>query len=211
MICHHPSAETLLAYAAGTLRAGHALVVSAHFQGCTACQHATAEFEAIGGAVLDSLPPENLLPNAFTQALTALESTPKYIAPPSGPVRFPSNTPIPKALYGTRIGRWLWVGRGVYYSRVHVPWAPAEHVMLIRVSANRPVITHSHGGREFTQILQGSYRDETGYYQKGDMAEEDHETKHQPRAGDEGCLCLAALEDGLRLPWFKSLTKRSAA
>lgn len=211
MIRHHPSTETLLAYAAGTLRAGHALVVSAHLQGCTTCQHTTAALETLGGAVLDALPPDNLLPDAFTRALGALDDTPEYVGPPSAPARFPANIHLPRALSGTRIGRWLWVGRGVRYSRVHLPWAPREHVMLIRVAANRPVITHSHGGREFTQILQGSYRDETGYYQQGDMAEEDNETKHQPRAGAEGCLCLAALEDGLRLSWFKALTTRSAA
>lgn len=216
MIRHHPSTETLLAYAAGTLRAGHALVVSAHLQGCIECQHASARLEAIGGALLEDLPPDTLPADAFTQALAALEhkadeSNPRHAPPLPAPKRFPTNFPMPQALHGTRVGRWIWVGRGVYYSRLHLPWAPQEHVMLIRVAANRPVISHSHGGREFTQILQGSYHDETGYYQQGDMAEETHETKHQPCAGEQGCLSLAALENGLRLPWLKGLINRSAA
>lgn len=211
MIHHHPSTETLLAYAAGTLRAGHALVVSAHLEECATCQQTTARLAALGGVLLDALPPDNLPADAFTRALAALEDINVPAAPPRGPARFPAHLPLPQALYGTRLGRWLWVGRGVYYSRVHLPWAPKEHVMLIRVAANHPVIAHSHGGREFTQILQGSYRDETGSYQQGDMAEENQETRHQPRAGEQGCLCLAALEDGVRLPWFKILAKRSAA
>lgn len=211
MTHHHPSTETLLAYAAGTLRAGHALVVCAHLQECLACQQSTARLASLGGALLDSLPPDNLPADAFARTLAALEDKP---APPKHqcpPARFPAHIPLPQALYGTRLGRWLWVGRGVYYSRVHLPWASQEHVMLIRVAANRPVLAHSHGGREFTQILQGSYSDETGVYQQGDMAEENQETRHQPRAGEQGCLCLAALEDGLRLPWFSALARRSVA
>lgn len=211
MIRHHPSTETLLAYAAGTLRAGHALVVTAHLQGCSDCQRSVAKLEALGGTLLEDLPPDTLPPDAFARTLAALENTPARAKPIAEPAYLPSNTLMPQALSATRIGRWLWVGRGVHYSRVYLPWAPKERVMLIKVAANRPVIAHSHGGREFTQILQGSYHDEAGSYQCGDMTEEDHQTTHQPRAGEQGCLCLAALEDGLRLPWLKNLTKRSAA
>ncbi len=82
--------------------------------------------------------------------------------------------------------------------------------MLLRVAANRRVLSHSHGGAEFTQILHGSFQDETGQYAAGDLAEEDEHTNHQPHAGPQGCLCLASLEGGLRLPWLNRLTRRFA-
>ena len=111
---------------------------------------------------------------------------------------------------GVELGRWLWVGPGVRYSRVFLPWAPRENVMLLRVAANQRVISHSHGGEEFTQVLQGGFTDSTGHYAAGDMAEADGDLVHQPWAGAEGCLCLAALEGGLRLPWLRRFTRRTA-
>ena len=215
MIHHHPSTQTLLAHAAGTLRPGHKLVVDTHLHVCSTCQQTKWRLESLGGVLLEDLPPDSLAPDAFARALAALDET---SAPPCPSVSSAGHQPgwssaekLPRTLWGTEIGRWLWIGPGIRYSRVRLPWAPKENVMLLRVAANRPVIAHSHGGLELTQILRGSYIDATGHYQVGDMAEEDNESNHQPRAGTQGCLCVAALEGGLRLPWLSRLIGRSAA
>ena len=50
---HHPSDETLLRFAAGTLTAGIRLVVGVHVDGCPRCGVQVGCFEAIGGAMLD--------------------------------------------------------------------------------------------------------------------------------------------------------------
>ncbi|GAN79133.1 ChrR family anti-sigma-E factor [Acidocella aminolytica] len=214
MIRHHPSAETLLAHAAGQLPAGHALVVAAHAQGCPHCRAELARLEALGGELLDSLTPEGMALDAFTATLARLDEPPHPRRVPAKPrqanLRLPHGISLPSVLAGAEISRWLWVGPGVRYSRVRLPWAPNDNVMLLSVAANRRVIAHSHGGSEFTQVLQGSFSDETGHYGAGDMAEEDNDTNHQPRANDDGCLCLAALEGGLRLPWLTRLTRRFA-
>ncbi len=203
MIRHHPSAETLLAHAAGTLPAGQALVVAAHVQGCGACRAELARLEALGGAVLDELAPEPLAAEAFAAVLDRLDApAPKPPAPPrQANLGLPAGLRLPTALRGAEIGRWLWVGPGIRYSRVRLPWAPNENVMLLRVGGSRRVIPHSHGGAEFTQVLHGGFTDSTGHYGPGDMAEADHDLAHQPAADPEGCICLAALEGGLRLPW----------
>lgn len=207
MIRHHPAAETLLAHAAGTLAPGHALVVAAHVQGCAHCRAEQARLEATGGALLDSLAPEPLAVDAFAAVLARLgEMAPPPPAPPrQAELHLPQSLRLPAVLRGTAIGRWLWIGPGVRYSRVRLPWAPQENVMLLRVAGGRRVLRHSHGGAELTQVLWGGFSDHTGHYGPGDIGETDETVEHQPVADPEGCLCLASLEGGLRLPWLTRL------
>ncbi len=207
MISHHPSPETLLAHAAGTLVAGHTVVVAAHVQGCAHCQAALTRMEALGGALMEDLAPEPLAAEAFAQVLARLdEPAPKPPPPPRQiNLALPSGLRLPVALRGAQIGRWLRIGRGLRYSRVRLPWAPEQNVMLLKVAGGRKVLHHSHGGMELTQVLWGGFHDETGQYGPGDIGEADETTEHQPIADPEGCVCLASLEGGLRLPWFTRL------
>ncbi|EKM98480.1 ChrR family anti-sigma-E factor [Acidocella sp. MX-AZ02] len=211
MILHHPSPETLLAYAAGSLPAGQSLVVAAHAEGCPHCRAEIARLEALGGEMLEDMPPESLALDAFTDTLARLDQpAPRSPAlPRQADLRLPAGT-LPRILASAEISRWLWVAPGVRYSRVRLPWAPKDNVMLLRVAANKRVLAHSHGGAEFTQVLHGDFHDETDRYAAGDLIEEDEHTNHQPHAGDQGCLCLASLDGGLRLPWLTRLIRRSA-
>lgn len=211
MITHHPSEETMLRLAAGTLQAGLSVVVRAHLEHCPACRAELRKLEAIGGAMLEDLPPEPLDELAFNQVLARLNEPVVPRAPrPARQARklLPEGMSLPAALKGADIGRWMWVGRGIHHSRVRLPWAPDQNMMMFRVDSGRKVIHHSHGGAEFTQILAGSFVDDTGSYLAGDLAEADETLEHQPVAGPEGCICLAALEAGLRLPWLDRLLRR---
>ena len=208
MIHHHPSEENLLRLAAGTLPAGLAVVVQAHLEACPACRAETQRLEALGGAILEDLAPALLDERAFNQVLARLNE-PAPLRAPRPPRQPPSLLPeavrLPAALRGADIGRWVWVGRGIHHSRVRLPWAPEQTMMLFRVGGGRRVIHHTHGGAEFTQVLAGGFSDETGHYGAGDLAEADETLAHQPVADPEGCICLAALEGGLRLPWLTRL------
>ena len=55
MISHHPSEQTLLAYATGSLPEALAIVTATHIGQCTLCQGSVATLEATGGAVLNDL------------------------------------------------------------------------------------------------------------------------------------------------------------
>ncbi|MBU6449138.1 MAG: ChrR family anti-sigma-E factor [Rhodospirillales bacterium] len=207
MISHHPSPETLLAHATGALAAGHAVVVAAHLQGCAQCEAAQTRMESLGGALLEEFAPEPLADEAFAQVLARLDDP----APaPTASLRqarlaLPSGVSLPAVLRGAEIGRWLWIGLGLRYSRVRLPWAPEQNVMLLKVAGGRKVLHHSHGGLELTQVIWGGFHDITGQYGPGDIGEADETTEHQPVADPEGCICLASLEGGLRLPWFTRL------
>lgn len=211
MTSHHPSAETLLDHASGALPTGLALVVAAHLDGCSACAETVRHLEAVGGALMAELDPAALAEGAFNQVLARLDDPrPVAMARTARPARnpLPEGMRLPPALRGARIGPWRWVGRGIRFSRIRLPWAPDQMMMLLRVRGGRRVLHHSHGGAEFTQVLAGGFSDHTGHYQAGDFAEADDSCAHQPVADAEGCICLAALDGGLRLPWLTRLLGR---
>ena len=66
---------------------------------------------------------------------------------------------------------------------------------LLKVAPGRNVPEHGHGGAEITLVLRGSFRDGTGRYHRGDVADLDETVAHQPiaEAGDD-CICLVASE-----------------
>jgi putative transcriptional regulator len=196
-IQHHPADDTLLRFASGTLNAGLTFVTSAHMHVCAQCRERVAAFEAVGGALLDEQSPAALAPTAFADVLARLDFQPAVPAPRAPRKNLPAD--MPPMLEGCDIGRWLWFGRGIRYSAVRLPWAPEANVMLLRVAANRAVVTHTHAAHELTLILRGGYSDGTGQYAPGDMAEGDDTLLHRPWADEEGCLCLAALEGKMRL------------
>src|SRR5438445_7129611 len=123
-INHHPGAETLLRYAAGTLSAGPALVVGVHLETCAVCRARVADFEAIGGRLLEDtapghlahehLTPGHLAADALARALERLDAaTPP---PPREPVATPRRAELgivlPACLPRCEVGSWRWLGPG---------------------------------------------------------------------------------------------------
>jgi putative transcriptional regulator len=54
---------------------------------------------------------------------------------------------------------------------------------------------HSHNGKEYILVLDGSFSDQYGEYNKGDMQINDQKIKHIPTASDKnGCICLSITE-----------------
>lgn len=205
---HHPTEETLLRYAAGTLGAGPALVVSTHLEGCARCRAQVREFEALGGALLEASPPELMAPDALATLLARIhqEEEPARPVRPRAAARmpdFPGDIILPEALKACDIGPWKWYGPGVRISKVGVPGAPDAGVVLLRVGPGRKLPEHGHEGTEFTQILYGSYTDTFGTYRAGDLTEMDDSVDHQPVVDTDGeCICLAALDGDMLLRGF---------
>jgi predicted ChrR family anti-sigma factor len=73
-ITRHPTDETLLRYAAGTLPEGPALVVAVHLALCGICQRQIRTCETLGGALIESLPPATLSADALAATLAKLDS-----------------------------------------------------------------------------------------------------------------------------------------
>tara|TARA_B100001057_G_scaffold342798_1_gene343739 strand:- start:348 stop:977 length:630 start_codon:yes stop_codon:yes gene_type:complete len=70
-----------------------------------------------------------------------------------------------------------------------------DELKLIKMDPGASVPLHSHGGREYILVLEGSFCDEYGKYSKGDIQINDQKIKHTPIANDkEGCVCLTITE-----------------
>jgi putative transcriptional regulator len=206
MIKHHPSDETLFRYASGFLEPGPRIVVSVHVGGCPSCAGRVAEFEAVGGALLDGIEPASMQADALDRLMARVDAGAPGVGEISGrqvPVRADVGIRLPNEMDGCGVGPWRWIGPGVRRSRVTVPGDTGASVMLLKVAAGRKLPDHTHAGFEYTQVLKGSFSDARGRYYPGDMDEADDAVQHQPVVDEGGeCICLAALDGHMRLRGF---------
>jgi putative transcriptional regulator len=198
---HHPSEETLLRHAAGTLAAGPSIVVGAHIAGCPRCRARISDYEAVGGALLEAMEPTPMAPTALSDALALIENQPvgtEAKADSARPIEI-DGIRLPDTLAGCRIGRWRWMGPGMRFSRIRIPHDPGANIMLLKVGPGMGLPEHGHSGTEYTYIVSGSFSDEMGRYVPGDLAEMDAEVEHQPVVdAGQACICLAALDGRMR-------------
>lgn len=200
-INHHPGDETLLQLGSGTLEAGAALVVSVHVHVCDTCRQRLAGFEALGGAMLENMPPGSLVADSFGRTLERLNAGPTTPRTKRQPPKQPElGLDLPRAMRYSQVGPWRWLGPGVHWSKVRIAGSPESKVILIKGQAGVRLPAHGHNGLEFTQVLSGSLSDERGRYLPGDLDEADDEVDHQPVIGVESdCVCLAAIVGDTRL------------
>lgn len=74
MISRHPDDALLLSYANATLDAASAIVVGAHLEACAHCRRTLQALDALGGDLLERLPPHELQAGAFERVLARLEA-----------------------------------------------------------------------------------------------------------------------------------------
>ena len=92
--------------------------------------------------------------------------------------------------------KWKRIFNGFYEFSFNV--SDKEEVKLIKMAPGAKVPLHSHNGREYILVLEGSFCDEFGSYSKGDLQINDSKIKHTPIACDNnGCICLAITEEEL--------------
>jgi putative transcriptional regulator len=201
MINHHPSDETLLRCAAGTLSAGPALVVGVHLETCGLCQGRVVDFESIGGQFLEEMKPEHLAADALARTLKRLEATAFEERELMVAQRHAYlGRLLPAALPRCEIGPWRWLAPGFRWSKVTILGSPEAKVMFLKGRAGLRLPTHGHTGTEFVQVVSGWLSDERGRYGPGDLDEADADVDHQPIVdAHSDCICLAALDGDMRL------------
>jgi putative transcriptional regulator len=203
MIRHHPSETTLVAYASGSLPEALGLVLASHLVHCHICRDALAELEAVGGALLDGLPPAPLNQDpGMIDRLLARADTPLAAQPPV------LNPDLDPPLNRVKMGRWWPIGRGIQWRPLRVTggaWAG-----LIHAQPGRTLPSHGHDGLELTCLLTGAFRDDGDDYYAGDLSEPGGDHDHPPVViGPEPCLCVIASE-GMRLRGVLGLAQRMA-
>ncbi|MET0545448.1 MAG: cupin domain-containing protein [Caulobacterales bacterium] len=92
--------------------------------------------------------------------------------------------------------RWRFGGLGL--SRLRVAEEDGMTAELMRIEPGRSAPRHTHTGKEFTLVLQGSFEDELGAYGPGAICQRGPDDVHRPHAGrGEICYALVVCEGGL--------------
>ncbi len=204
MITHHPSETTLLSYATGALPEALALVLATHLTQCPSCRRTVATLEAVGGALLDEVPPIPLETDAYSE-----EALDRLLARPAQPglvVPAVLHAALPAPLDRVPMGRWWPIGIGLRWRPLRV--AGSAWAGLILGQPNRALPRHGHAGLELTCVLSGAFADADGLFQVGDMAEPETDHDQPPVVvGNEPCLCILASE-GMQLRGVLGLAQR---
>ncbi|QRM57542.1 ChrR family anti-sigma-E factor [Sinorhizobium sp. BG8] len=214
-IRHHVSDELLLSYAAGDLAEGWSLAVASHLALCPECRGRLNLMEKAAGQLLEGIVPEPATELSWEQMKDRITTGQQGRSGEPGPATTPADAtailpePLRSYLGGDASSlKWRPLGRGAYH--IAIPTADGEtKVRLLRIPAGKPVPEHSHGGRELTLVLSGSFYDGNNLFARGDLEEADASVTHQPVATpDEDCICLAVTDAPLKFrSWLLRLVQ----
>jgi len=211
-IAHHPSDALLLTYASGAADEAVSLIVATHMSYCSLCRLRGRKLEAIGGALLEDLPPAALARDAREAVMAKLDSAQPYERPvvSSGAALKDHRTPaVLRPYIGGDLARVRWRRMGPRLSYVPLFRRGAVAARLLRGVPGAGSGLHSHQGLELTLVLQGGYTDVTGNYGPGDLQVMEDGMRHNPVADPgEDCINLAVTTGRLT---FDSLMQKIAA
>ncbi len=89
--------------------------------------------------------------------------------------------------------KWKSIYKG--FREFNIPLKDNDTIKLIKMDPGISVPLHSHTGKEYILVIDGSFFDEYGEYKKGDMQINDQKIKHHPTACNKnGCICLSITE-----------------
>jgi putative transcriptional regulator len=197
----------LLEYATGALREAQAIAVATHLAYCPACRRQAERLDELGGAILDTLHPEPLPPDALAALITRLD----HEAPPAPkpPARAASAGPlgglaVPEPLRGylARLpepATWVSIGDGVSALHLGLDKAPVV-AEILKMAPGSALPVHRHSDQELILTVQGSFSEEAGphsakggVYTVGDLGEFEAGSTHTVVAGADGCVCYRVL------------------
>lgn len=210
----HSVDDFLLRHAAGALDAGFSLLVETHLELSPSARKVHAEFEALGGALLEEIEPVNVDASALNKALFAIDGLGAPVHRERKGLRehpaMPEGFTLPIALAQQEIGPWRWIGPGVRSAQVTLPSSSASRAFLLEIAPGVRVPKHGHDGDEATCVLRGSFRDGDARYCEGDMSHVDDEVEHAIMVDLKiPCLCLIAMEGRTRPhSWFGRLYQK---
>lgn len=211
MIKHHPNLNMLKSFVGGSLADSVSLIVASHVELCEHCQQQVNQLTAeVANTVFDT---DNLefplghreidtfLSDDIEFDLDAIESITADLSqsvemePEIQKVTVAKTTfTLPRALNSVALKDWISLGK---ISRARLDFDDeSHHTSLLHIDKNGQVPCHTHKGFEITLLLEGSFEDEMGVYNKGDFIWLDGKHTHQPET-KEGCVCLTVSSDAM--------------
>ena len=207
MPAFHATDDLLLRYASGHLPEAQSLVIATHLALCPICRARVAEYEALGGALVEDIDPVPVAEDALAGVLARLDepdhARDAAVLRPKAPLS-QADLLVPRPLrdyLGISLGELSWRRLMPGLEEADIEVGPESvRARLMRVESGKGMPRHSHEGEEMTLVLSGAYRDESGCYRRGDLQIADPEIDHRPVA-DEGepCICLVVTDAPLKL------------
>ncbi|MGB0630962.1 MAG: ChrR family anti-sigma-E factor [Alphaproteobacteria bacterium] len=203
MITHHLTDEYLVEYAAGSLPEAESLVVASHAAMCGECRARVETFESVGAVLLEDGDAETVSDEAFEAVMAKIEA-PETDEEPRR-IEFDRSTlkiipPPLRAYLDADLSdlNWKRAGRGI--QEASLKHDGDIRISLLRIRPDQKIPAHTHGGEEFTLILDGGYTDGDAHYGLGDVSHLDGSVDHAPVADPDGpCLCLTVRMGPARL------------
>ena len=207
---YHPETGALVDYAAGAASQAASVMIASHLALCPACRGEVTRLEALGGAMLEELPPTPLASadiDALLARLDKLDAERPSFAPERQPVAASIVIPRPLRDYlgDVDVGGdltalpWRKLGGGVDEIEIRQAAGHGEHLRLLRIKAGSTVPRHTHDGNEMVMVLAGGFTDASGHYLRGDVGVSDTRVHHTPVAdSDTNCVCLSYTDGPLR-------------
>jgi len=212
MCNHHLDEATIVSFASGSISRPLAVVVSSHLEMCSHCRDQVEKAEIIGGSLLEDTEEQPLSDRALNDLLEKLGARNKNhvleVPEKSLPVQCEVLPNCVSNIVKKPVSEVTWkrVGAGVSLYQIDIEKtdrASYEKLFLMKIEAGRTMPEHGHGGSETTLILSGSYSDELGTFERGDVADLDENIEHQPVVSKEDpCICLVAIEAPTRFKGF---------
>ena len=209
-INHHLTDGLLMSYSAGALPEAFNLIVATHISLCDECRARMESYDALGGAVLETLPDATAVSDAcLAGALDMIRAGSMSVPDSPRAIRADPVLPAPLLDYvrgGLGAVKWRSVGMGV--KQAILPTSREATARLLYIPAGTAVPDHGHRGTELTLVLKGAFEDADGRFARGDIEVADEALDHTPVADiSEDCICLAVTDAPLR---FKGLIPRLA-
>jgi putative transcriptional regulator len=205
MIKHHPQLSLLKTYCAGELPASISVIIAAHIELCPHCQQqvealtAKAAKDTFANAYVEQEVEQSEFAEIdfakMIDEITFDDGIDKIEAPKPIEIALNQNSYfLPQVLRNLELSNWASLGK---LSRSRVTLDDANlHTSLLHIDAEGSVPEHTHNGFEITLLLEGSFKDEMGEYNKGDFIWLDGKHTHNPIT-ENGCLCLTVSSDSL--------------
>ena len=181
--------ELIFQYAAGTASLSKSLMASTYLFLNSKDSSLYLQFENYCGEELKNSTPIK------TKKLTAqdcMKDNNKKITE----IKINKNNPINNFIDSYTELKWKNIFKGFYEYSLKL--STNENIKLIKMDPGTSVPLHSHNGKEYILVLEGSFCDEYGKYSKGNLQINDSKIKHTPVACNKnGCICLTITEKEL--------------
>jgi len=213
MATHHPSEEVLVAYASGALSEPLSLLVATHLTLCPGCRDEVRDYEALGGILLEELPPAPIAPDCLAAVFRRLDEAATAPRPAARPAPVAADPRLPQPLCSYINGgldrlRWASVKPGLRIADLRLGRHPVR-TRLLRAQPGTSIPRHTHAGTEAMLVLAGGFTDEHCHCRRGDVRFADETVTHrQVIDPDEECLCLLVTDGPVRLTGLLGLLGR---